>query len=337
MIKKYNKLVVVPPSFEILPDTLGLAERIELTGRVCYKSEDKITPESAGGFCLGMTNHKHNSVLEMGVRTYLVKANLLEHLLSVFVSIPKYLVIDDLGNEEWLITGSVRAFREMLMKMPESKVFRSISFDMSMDHPYFFEDIASLLPENKPEGINCQQVSLEDIDRLTPDLQARHRHVAVKFIVNRAVTHEIVRHRPCAFLQESQRYCRYGSGKFGDRVTFIKPMFFEEASRGYQLWEKAMLETEGIYLELINEKDEKGKSKYTAQAARTVLPNSCKTELFVYASLEQWHHILHMRTGKPAEPSMREVMIPLQEEFKKRFPEQQFGSPLRMPEGWVNK
>ena len=308
-----RSLVVISPSSEILSDKMGLAERVEYTGRVCYKSEDLITPESSPMFCRKMRDHKHNSVLEMAVRSYKVICGFHPYMDEIFRSIPKFLIIDNLGSQTWLITGSVRAFRESLMLLPGSDVFREIGADICTNHPYFFDDLIASV--DTVGGAVVQRVSLEEIDQMSSKIQARHRHVAVKFIVNRAVTHEIVRHRPCAFLQESQRYCRYGSGKFGDRVTFIKPMFFKEDSEGYRLWEQAMLETERIYLDLVNMKDENGKNLYTAQAARTVLPNSCKTELFLYAPLTEWHHILHMRTSKAAEPSMREVMIPLQQEF----------------------
>ncbi|AKM84022.1 TPA: FAD-dependent thymidylate synthase [Candidatus Campbellbacteria bacterium] len=330
-----RNLLVVPPSSEILPDDLGLAQRIEYTGRICYKSEDKITPDSSAGFCRDMTGHKHNSVLEMAVRSYWFNINSYPYMNEILKSIPKYLIIDEVGIGEWFITGSVRAFREMFMWFPDNAIFQAIAFDINKSHPYFFEDLKKILPESAPANVSYRQIPLEEIDQMSTTIQARHRHVAVKFIVNRAVTHEIVRHRPCAFLQESQRYCRYGSGKFGDRVTFIKPMFFKEDSEGYRLWEQAMLETERIYLDLVNMKDENGKNLYTAQAARTVLPNSCKTELFLYAPLTEWHHILHMRTSKAAEPSMREVMVPLQQEFITRWPNQNFGEPLRMPEGHV--
>ena len=146
---------------------------------------------------------------------------------------------------------------------------------------------------------------------------SKHRHVGVKFIVNRAVTHEIVRHRPCSFLQESQRYCRYSENKFGGEVTFIKPMFYEEGTPEYDMWKKAMEDTEQIYLKLLETS--------TPQAARTVLPNSCKTELIVYANLQEWKHIFKLRTTKAAEPSMREVMIPLHAELQNTFSRTQPG------------
>ena len=139
------------------------------------------------------------------------------------------------------------------------------------------------------------KIPLEEIDRLTPELRLKHRHIGVKFIINRAVTHEIVRHRPCSFLQESQRYCRYAEDKFGNQVTFIKPMFYDEASAEFELWRKAMAETEKIYLQLLETS--------TPQAARTVLPNSCKTEMIVYANLLEWKHIFSC--GPPGPPSLR--------------------------------
>jgi thymidylate synthase (FAD) len=131
-------------------------------------------------------------------------------------------------------------------------------------------------------------------------------------VVNRAITHEIVRHRPVSYLQESQRYCRYSQDKFGNEVTFIKPMFFEKGTDEYSLWEKAMQDTEEIYLKLL------GTS--SPQAARTVLPNSCKTELITFANLLEWLHIFKLRTSKGAEPSMREVMIPLLHRFQEKYP-----------------
>ena len=182
-------------------------------------------------------------------------------------------------------------------------------------HPYFFKGVlpeTGLKPIAPDAAITVRKVELNEVEQLPPEHLLTHRYIAVKFVVNRAVTHEIVRHRPCSFLQESQRYCRYSEDKFGSEVSFIKPLFFLEGSPEYALWEKAMIETEQLYLKLLETS--------TPQAARTVLPNSCKTELIVYANLKEWRHIFSLRTTKAAEPSMREVMIPLQEDFQQRFP-----------------
>lgn len=305
---------VVPASFEILDglDRKGMAVRIEECGRLCYKSEDKITEDSADPFIKGIIKHGHNSVMEMAALTLRVEIDT-ESLVTQFMGIlPKYIQFDRLEKKELLISGTVRAFRELYKSFDNIKLIKAITAFLAGKYPLFFFDLTPKRGFIPQSGIAVEKLSLADVDALSADLLAKHRHVAVKFITNRAVTHEIVRHRPCSYLQESQRYCRYADDKFGSEVTFIKPLFYEEGSKEYALWEKAMGETEKIYLELLETS--------TPQAARTVLPNSCKTEIIVYANLLEWAHIFRLRTPKNAEPSMREVMIPLLGVFKEKFP-----------------
>lgn len=304
---------VIPAFYEIL-DTLdkeSLAVRIEYCGRICYKSEDKIDTTSAVPFVEKMAEHGHNSVLEMGVVTLEVRCADSTPIAELFACQPKYLHISALENNSLLISASIRAFRELLMFHPDCRIGQSVALFLHGEHPYFFNTI---LPAGlqKDTDILIRQLGLDEVEKLPPEQLAKHRHLAVKFTTNRAVTHEIVRHRPCSFLQESQRYCRYSDDKFGSEITFIKPMFFEENSAEYTIWQQAMEETESLYLKLLETS--------SPQAARTVLPNSCKTELIVYANLVEWMHIFKLRTSKAAEPSMREVMIPLQEDFAKRYP-----------------
>jgi thymidylate synthase (FAD) len=211
-----------------------------------------------------------------------------------------------------LITGSVRAFRELYKEHGNVKLIKAITSYLVDKHPLFFKDIVPERGVVPQSGVAIEKIYLEDVDKFSADLLIKHRYVGVKFYTNRAVTHEIVRHRPCSFLQESQRYCRYSEDKFDSQVTFIKPMFYEEGTAEYDLWVKAMEETEKIYLKLLETS--------TPQAARTVLPNSCKTEIIVYCNLLEWLHIFKLRTTRAAEPSMREVMITLLEEFSNRFP-----------------
>ena len=326
MKKNERKLMTVPASYEILADldSQSLATRIERCGRVCYKSESKITPDSSYGFCQAMIKHKHNSVLEMGVVSLFV-SGLSDRDISTFMATDrKYITVDKVFNC-LLVTGSVRAFRESCALNQENFVWQSMFVCLLTENPELFSDIirkCSPFPRNNV----TEKISIGAVDQLPRELHLRHRHIAVRFIVNRAVTHEIVRHRPCAFLQESQRYCRYGNKQFGGRVAFIEPMFFKEGSEEYHLWEEVMLFTEEKYLKLLE--------TTTPQAARTVLPNSCKTELIVYASLQQWGHIFHMRAqNKAAEPSVREVMVPLCEEMRAMFPKHCFDK--RVPEGYV--
>jgi thymidylate synthase (FAD) len=305
---------VIAPHCKILEDLdkQSLPVRIEACGRICYKSEDKITPESSRPFIRNIIKHGHNSVTEMAVITLKVLYDTESIVTQFFNLIPKFLLVDRTAKKELLMTGSIRAFRELYKAHPTVKMVKAVTEYLGHRHPLFYED---LLPERglmKQEGVHVEKVPLETVDTFSADLLAKHRHVAVLFVVNRAITHEIVRHRPVSYLQESQRYCRYSQDKFGNEVTFIKPMFFQEESAEYSLWEKAMQDTEKIYLTLLETS--------SPQAARTVLPNSCKTELITFANLLEWLHIFRLRTSKGAEPSMREVMIPLLHKFQEKYP-----------------
>ena len=304
---------IVEPSFEIQDylDSVSIAARLEACGRICYKSEDKITEDSALPFVSRIAAHGHNSVLEMAVVSFKVNCppQLLQELLACQ---PKYLVVDPVDGG-MLVTGSIRSFRELYGRFPRNRVIGNLTGMLAAELPYLFETFFDHQEKAVAQDADAdiKRLSLEDVDGLPDTLRRRHRFVSVKFIVNRAVTHELVRHRPCSFLQESQRYCRYNQDKFDNQVTFIKPMFFTEGSEEYKLWQEAMELTEARYLQLLE--------TASPQAARTVLPNSCKTEIIVYCNLEEWRHIFALRTSAAAEPSMREIMIPLQREMAKKY------------------
>ncbi len=138
-----------------------------------------------------------------------------------------------------------------------------------------------------------------------------HSSLSVKFVVDRGVSHELVRHRIASFAQESTRYCNYSKDKFDNSVTFIKPFFFDDVK--YQRWLSAMADAESAYFDLLN-------SGATPQEARSVLPNSTKTEITITANYREWRSFFKLRTAKAAHPSMREVTIPLLKELKERLP-----------------
>ena len=303
---------IVGPTFEIQDylDDVSVAERLEACGRICYKSEDKMSDDSALPFVTRIAENGHNSVLEMAVVSFKLRC-LPCHIEELLACQPKYLVVDKV-DDGMLITGSIRTFRELYNAYSQNQIINYLVGTLAGDLPYLFEsifDVSKALAKS-PEVI-ITRLNFPEIDRLPDNLRKRHRFVSVRFTVNRAVTHELVRHRPCSFLQESQRYCRYSQDKFDNQVTFIKPLFFLEGSKEFDLWKESMEFTEARYLKLLETS--------TPQAARTVLPNSCKTEIIVYCSLTEWEHIFFLRTSSAAEPSMREIMIPLQREMQKRF------------------
>ena len=140
-----------------------------------------------------------------------------------------------------------------------------------------------------------------------------HESITVRFICDRGISHEIVRHRLASYSQESTRYCNYSNDRFGNNITFIKPCFLEEGTGGYKLWKQAMFIAEKEYFELL-------KLGCTPQEARSVLPNSIKTEVVMTANLREWRHFLKLRTAKAAHPQMRELTVPLLHELQERIP-----------------
>ena len=141
-----------------------------------------------------------------------------------------------------------------------------------------------------------------------------HQSLSVLFVCDRALSHELVRHRLASFAQESQRYCNYSLDKFDGEITFVQPWWMdEEDDVGYHYWETTCEEAEKAYFSLLN-------YGYSPQQARGVLPNCTKTEIVVTANYREWRHIFKLRTDKAAHPDMRHMMTKLLTDVKQLIP-----------------
>lgn len=141
-----------------------------------------------------------------------------------------------------------------------------------------------------------------------------HASITFKIICDRGVSHEIVRHRiGVAYSQESTRYNNYGSSKFGGELTFIKPCFWNDFDTNFELWTQACKLIEIIYLQMIKEGAK-------PEQARSILPNSLKTELFMTANLRAWRHFLKLRCSEAAHPQMRQVAFMILDVLKSKLP-----------------
>jgi len=140
-----------------------------------------------------------------------------------------------------------------------------------------------------------------------------HFSFTVKFICDRGVSHEIVRHRIASYSQESTRYCNYSKGQFNGEITVIEPCFLVPGTEGYNLWYNACSSAEDSYFMMLN-------WGCSLQEARAVLPNSLKTELVMTANIREWRHFLKLRTSPAAHPQMREVVNLLLKELKQKVP-----------------
>ena len=197
---------IIEPYFEILDSIDGdaILRKIELAGRVCYKSEDRITPDSAKDFIRRLINSGHHSIIE-------------------------------------------------------------------------------------------------------------HVSLSVKFVCDRGVSHELVRHRLASYSQESTRYANYSKDRFGKEITVIKPPFWPEDSPAFERWQNAMKDAENCYMRLID-------MGVKPQEARSVLPNSLKTEIIMTCNIREWRHVFGLRCTPHAHPQIRQILLPLLCEFHKRIP-----------------
>ena len=140
-----------------------------------------------------------------------------------------------------------------------------------------------------------------------------HASLTVRFTCDRAVSHEIVRHRLAAYCQESTRYCNYSKDGFGGEITVIKPMSFDCSDSPYRIWKRSCENAETAYFDLLNE-------GCTPQEARSVLPNSLKTEVVMTADMREWRHFIRLRCAPAAHPDMRVVAGLLYDLLKSTYP-----------------
>ena len=283
---------LVKSSFQILeqsPNIEGIYKIIELAGRTCYRSEDKITEDSYKEFASRMIKSGHRSVLEHG---------------SVYLKLP-YEVFDNirLGDP---------------FKDPYSPHWVKYFIDYNNDIVYVSTNYRWIVENCKEEWLDkylCEQTNYH------------YKRVTVKFILPISISREFCRHRVFSFSEMSTRYCNFSRDKFGKEITFIAPSWMDNTSfenvnnylhgREFDMsfgsinLVDALSQCELSYLSMIN----KG---LKPQQAREVLPLCTKTELVMTGFADDWEGFFELRTAESAHPQARELAIPLQVEFKLR-------------------
>ena len=282
---------LVKPSFEIWNQPTGLEgiyKQIERAGRVCYKSEDKITEDSAKSFVDRMIKSGHGAMLEHGT-------------VYLFCHTEEY--VDSNGDVQYY---------NPLEKYQNNKYSVLADSDEGM---YVTTNLRVLVENNW----------LDDLKYLCGPTEYHEKRITVHFVCDRGVSHEIVRHRVMSFAQESTRYCNYSKGKFGEELTFIQPLWLdEELLKSYGSYHTVTRSKspESIFIANLNNAEndymdliELG---WKPQEARAILPNSLKTELVVTGFVFDWNHFFDLRargtTGAP-HPQAKELAEPLMKEF----------------------
>lgn len=269
----------------------GIYKQIELAGRTCYKSEDRITETSAKAFVERMVASKHTAMLEHGTVCLIAHQD------------------DSKHPYQWI---------SKYQHNPYSKVnfiYKSLNMGKQILWGIVITTNYRVLVEND---------WLKDLQYLCKPTEYHEKRVTVHFVCDRAIANEFVRHRVFSFAQESTRYCNYSKDKFGKELSFIAPSWFKEEvsyekggleDANSQIFVESCELAEKNYLDML----EFGGAK--PQDARAILPLSLKTELIMTGFVSDWKHFFDLRalgtTGAP-HPDASKLAIPLYNEFKKR-------------------
>ena len=313
---------LIKPSFEIIeqtPGIQGVKKQIEIAGRTCYKSEDKITDTSCEEFVGRMVNSGHGAMLEHG---------------TVYLYI-KYGSPLDNDNEYFKLVDIAIKYKKNKYSVVNTKV------ENTYWHHCWITTNYRVLVENG---------WLDDLQYQCEPTEHHEKRITVKFICDRGVSHEFVRHRVFSFAQESTRYCNYCKNKFHDGLVFIIPewaQYIDEGEAyvadvgcirtgacrdtsifGTRSWTKPLKDddpeewhAEMVFLDFLERVNRAYKKliletkKLTAQQARAILPNALKTELIMTGFLSDWEHFFKLRCHSTAHPDARALAIPLKETF----------------------
>ena len=297
---------LIKASFNIIeqgPSIDGIYKIIEQAGRVCYKSEDKITEDSAKEFVERMIKSGHGAMLEHG---------------TVYLKIP-YGTMDDRGefSNEPIVIKYIDNPYSVVMNNSEN------------DYWYITSNYRVIIENGW----------IDDLQYLCEPTEFHAKRITVHFVCDRGVSHEFVRHRVMSFAQESTRYCNYSKDKFGNELTYICPCWLDY-DRVQELTEIANRDNKEVYRMGHDESlsmEERGLCSFVydmsnhehgylfqisvgwkPQEARAVLPNALKTELVMTGFVSDWEHFFKLRDAGSAHPQARELVHPLHEEFKNR-------------------
>lgn len=261
---------------------------IELAGRTCYKSEDKITEDSAKEFVDRMIKLGHGAMLEHGTIYLKIRETVNGNIP------PAMLYWRDCANQKYS-----KVYTQLESDSPYSANYKVL---------YVTTNLRVLVENNR----------IDDLEYQCEPTEYHERRITVKFICDRGVSHEFVRHRVFSFAQESTRYCNYSKDKFGNEITFIKPSWIGESIDSLNqefrdtdrddtsIFIRALRNAEEEYFTLLN-------NGWKPQQARQVLPNATKTELVMTGFESDWEGFFKLRCSGAAHPDAKKLADELRE------------------------
>jgi thymidylate synthase (FAD) len=323
LIKPYTEVIE-------LKDTISILKHIETVGRTCYKSEDKITKDSYLKFIRMLINKNHEAMLEHNLITIQLHGpRASSNFMNLKLLTAKIKELDtydnrfmnftfDIENQRYIISANLRVFRDLYKFYKNHSPIIGLLINFLIDEGFkiIFED----LDINKISSNAELFEFIKNTTKLTSLERLYHESISIKFVCDRGVSHELVRHRVASFAQESTRYCNYGKD---EHITFIIPNWLNIKEgiyksddiiqyKGEGNWFHSMIIAENYYNTLIKE-------NWLPGQARSVLPNSLKTEIIITMNLRGWKHFFDMRLPTTAHEQMRELTIPLYERYFKNI------------------
>lgn len=288
-------MIIINPSVELwgeCPTEIGLAfRRIEKAGRICYKSGDKITDDSCVPFIHGIIKKEHLSVIEHS--NLVVRVNQWGAGQGVPMKEEYYKYINCYDGTPYLKTIQSK-----------TGLYVGGSFRAWLEYAHTKTHLPLLsLWENFPTAcVRCVPNSTIIKQHIPPAL----KRITVKCTTSRAITHELVRHRPCSFLQESQRYVAYR-----DEVAFVLPVHYvkDYNQANLEIFINTLQNIENTYKLLLS-------SGERPEQARSILPNATAADIVITADVPEWKHIFKLRCAPGADPNMRYLMNLVKNEFE---------------------
>lgn len=288
----------------------GVYKQIEWAGRHCYKSLDKITEDSSKEFVDRMIKLGHGAMLEHGTiylnvpeQTY---TETLEDEFGKFNN-PNNGLVDRYRKNKYSKVNSVAADEELRKKYPKVRPFK-------LTHHYITTNLRVII-ENGWE---------KDLEWQCEPTEHHEKRITAKFICDRGVSHEFVRHRVFSFAQESQRYCNYNKDKFNNELTFIRPTWLNIPTGDYTYWDGDWCDIDNMKIQLPSDNGvadnflwclNNAGMQYRLlinkglkpQEARGVLPNATKTELVMTGFESDWEHFFSLRCSSKAHPDAKKL------------------------------
>lgn len=257
---------------------------IERIARVCYKSEDLITQESAEKFVKKLFNMGHYSVFEHIYLNMYITKSIFDVLIKKQPKIFKFLFVEEVDSDFYNIIGNLRAINDLYNQLPNEEKNYNCFKHNGLGHLYEVSNTSDYL-----------SLFIDKIENIP---------LTFKIICDRGISHEIVRHRVKSFTQESTRYCNYAKDKFDNQISFVLP---KDLSPEVEIeFERFYLEAEDTYMKLI-------RMGVSPQIARSVLPHGIKTEMYCTATIESWKHFIRLRKSVKAHPQVRDIAIKIEE------------------------